>query len=124
MEALKRDILNKYQQNMPQAASDYWRSWLENVEREIAAAPDHYVWLVDTLKTAGRTAPPPLAAQIPNDLLELKEREIQPTQEIYTGGKEIPEKGKHQWRWWMMIFLPLWKLAALWPCILATLKRS
>lgn len=37
---------------------------------------------------------------------------------------EIPEKGKHQWRWWMMIFLPLWKLAALWPCILATMKRS
>lgn len=85
LEALKRDILNKYQQNMPQAASDCWRSWLENVEREIAAVPDHYNWLVDTLKTAGRIAPPPLAAQIPSDLLGLKEREMQPTQEIYTG---------------------------------------
>ena len=84
LEALKRDILSKYQQNMPQAASDCWRSWLENVEREIAAVPDHYNWLVDTLRTAGRTAPPPLAAQILNDLLELREREIQPTQEVST----------------------------------------
>ena len=39
-------------------------------------------------------------------------------------GIEIPEKGKHLWRWWMIIFLPLRKLAALWPCILATLKGS
>ena len=39
-------------------------------------------------------------------------------------GIEIPEKGKRQWRWWMMIFLPLWKLAALWPCISANLKGS
>ena len=54
---------------------------MENVEREIPAVPDHYVWPVDTLKTAGRTAPPPLAGQIPNDLLELREREIQPTKE-------------------------------------------
>lgn len=84
LEALKRDILNKYQQNMPQAASDCWRSWLKNVERERAGVPDHYDWLVDTLKTAGRIAPPPLAAQISNDLLELREREIQPTQEVST----------------------------------------
>ena len=66
---------------MPQSASDYWRTWQENVKREIAAVPDHYVWPVDTLKTAGRTAPPPLAGQIPNDRLELREREIQSTKE-------------------------------------------
>ena len=83
-EALKRDILIKYHQNMPHSASDYWRTWLENVKREIAAVPDHYVWPVDTLKTAGKTTPPPLAGQIPNDLLELREREIQPAQEVST----------------------------------------
>lgn len=92
LEALKRDILNKYQQNIPQAASDCWRSWLENVEREIAAVPDLYDWLVDTLKIAGKTAPLPLAAQIPNDFLELREREIQPTQEICTGRYRNPRE--------------------------------
>ena len=61
LEALESDVLNKYQQNMPHSASDYWRTWLGSVEREIAAVPDHYVWPVDTLKTAGRTAPPTLA---------------------------------------------------------------
>ena len=34
VEALKRDILNKYLKNMPRAASDDWRVWLENVETE------------------------------------------------------------------------------------------
>ena len=66
---------------MSHSASDYGRTQLENVAREIPAVPDHYVWPVDTLKTAGRIAPPPLAGQIPNDLLELGEREIQPTKE-------------------------------------------
>jgi len=36
--------------------------------------------------------PPPSAAQLPNDLLELREREIQPTPEIYTGRYRNPRE--------------------------------
>ena len=84
LEALKRDIPNKYPQNMPQAASEYWKAWLRDVESKIISVPDNYIWPVDKLKSASRTAPPPppSAAQLPNDLLELREREIQPTPEV------------------------------------------
>ncbi|XP_068680383.1 uncharacterized protein [Montipora foliosa] len=92
LEALKRDIPNKYPQNMPQAASEYWKAWLRDVESKIISVPDNYIWPVDKLKTASRTAPPPSAAQLPDDLLELREREIQPTPEIYTGRYRNPRE--------------------------------
>lgn len=82
VEALKRDILNKCPQNIPRAASDDWRVWLENVETEIASVPDHYDWPIDKVKAAARTVPPPSATQLPNNLVELREREIQPTPEV------------------------------------------
>lgn len=72
LEAFKRDIPNKYLQNMPQAASDAWKAWLEDVESELTAVlAQIYDWPVDKLKTATRTAPHRSDAQIPNDLLEL-----------------------------------------------------
>ena len=85
LEALKRDIPNKYLQNMPQAASDAWKVWLEDVESELTAVlAQIYDWPVDKLKTATRTAPHRSDAQIPNDLLELHcmEREIQPIPKV------------------------------------------
>ena len=75
LEALKRDIPNKYPRNMPQAASDAWKAWLEDVESELTSVPAHRP--VDKLKTATRTAPPHS-----DDLLELREREIQPTPKV------------------------------------------
>ena len=82
VDSLKRDILNKYPQNMPRVASDDWRVWLENVETEIASVPDHYDWPIEKLKAVTRTVPPPSATQLPDNLLELREREIQPTPEV------------------------------------------
>ena len=67
---------------MPQAVSDYWKAWLADAEYEITLVPDHYVWPVDKPKAATRTAPSLSAVQIPNDVLELREREIQPTPEV------------------------------------------
>ena len=81
LEALKRDIPNKYPQ-YAQAPSEYWKAWLRDVESKIISVPDNYIWPVDKVKTASRTAPPPSAAQLSGDLLELKEREIQPTPEV------------------------------------------
>ena len=75
LEALKRDIPNKYPRNIPQAAADAWKAWLEDVESELTSVPAD--WPVDKLKTATRTAPP-----YSDDLLELKERVIQPTPEV------------------------------------------
>ena len=82
LKALKRDIPNKYPQNMPQAASEYKKARLRDVESKIISVPDNYIWPVDKLKIASRTAPLPRAAQLPNDLLELREREIQSTPEM------------------------------------------
>ena len=71
LKALKRDIPNKYHQNMLQAASEYWKAWLRDVEYKIISVPDSYIWPVDKLKSASRTAPLPSAAQLSNDLMEL-----------------------------------------------------
>ena len=75
LEALKRDIPNKYPRNIPQAAADAWKAWLEDVQSELASVPAD--WPVDKLKTATRTALP-----YSDDLLELRERVIQPTPEV------------------------------------------
>ena len=75
LEALKRDIPNKYPRNIPQAESDAWKAWLGDVESELTSVLAY--WPVDKLKTATRTAPPHS-----DDLLELREREIQPTPEV------------------------------------------
>ena len=85
LETLKRDIPNKYLQNMPQAASDAWKAWLEDVESELTSVPAQiYDWPVDKLKTARRTAPHRSDAQIPNDVLEqhCNGGEIQPTPKV------------------------------------------
>ena len=39
LEALKRDIPNKYPRNIPQAAADAWKAWLEDVESELTSVP-------------------------------------------------------------------------------------
>ena len=78
-EELKRDIPNKYPQNMPQAASEVWQTWLTREESDLTSVPDHYDWQLDRLKTATRTAPPLSAAQLPN---ELRERETQAAPEV------------------------------------------
>ena len=82
LDALKRDIPNKYPQNMPQAASEVWKTWLTRVESDLTSVPDNYDWPLDRLKSCTKTAPAPSAAQLPNDLLELREREIQAAPEV------------------------------------------
>ena len=52
---------------MPLKASEEWESWLANTEFNLLSVPDNYTWPVDKLK---------------NELLELKEREIQPITEV------------------------------------------
>ena len=63
---------------MPQAASEAWRTWLSRVESDLTTVADHYYWPLDILKTA----PAPSAGQLPNELLELRESEIQPAPEV------------------------------------------
>ena len=67
IEGLKRDIPNKYPKNIPLVASEEWEFWLADTEFNLLSVPDNYTWPVDKLK---------------NELLELKEREIQPITEV------------------------------------------
>ena len=48
----------------------------------LTQVPDSYNWPVDVLKKCARTEPAPPVAQISPDLLELRERETQQTQEV------------------------------------------
>ena len=82
LEALKRDN-SKFRQNLPAAASDAWEEWLDKID-ELTFVPDEYDWPVEQLKNAVRAEPAPPAAQLPADLLELREKEIQPTREVST----------------------------------------
>ena len=77
MEGLKRDIPTKYPKNMPLKASEEWESWLANTEFNLI----RYTWPVDKLKNTSRTV---LAsnAELPHELLELREKEIQPITEV------------------------------------------
>ena len=81
MEGLKRDIPTKYPKNMPLKASEEWESWLANTEFNLLSVPDNYTWPVDELKNTSRTV---LAsnAELPHELLELREKEIQPITEV------------------------------------------
>lgn len=88
MDALRRDI-PKYHQNMPKEAADAWEGWLYQLDG-LTHVPDNYNWPVDMLKTSNRTEPAPPAAQISPDLLELRERETQQTQEVSRQSHIIP----------------------------------
>lgn len=81
MEGLKRDIPTKYAKNMPLKASQEQESWLPNTDFNLLSVPDNYTWPVHKLKNASRTV---LAsnAELPNELLELREKEIQPITEV------------------------------------------
>ena len=63
---------------MPLKASEEWESWLANT---VLLVPDNYTWPVDKLKNTSRTV---LAsnAELPHELLELREKEIQPIREV------------------------------------------
>lgn len=82
VESLKRDI-PKYRQNLPKAASNSWERWLNKID-DLIIVPDDYDWPVQKLKKAVRTEPANLTAHLSADLLELREKEIQPTQEVST----------------------------------------
>ena len=81
MVVLKRDIPTKYPKNMPLKASEEWESWLAKTEFNLLSVPDNYTWPVDKLKNTSRTV---LAsnAELPHELLELREKEIQPITEV------------------------------------------
>lgn len=81
LEALMPDI-PKYHQNMPETASDAWEQWLDKVDT-LAHVPNDYDWPIDILKNAARARPPPPAALISPDLLEMRDKETQPTQEVH-----------------------------------------
>ena len=47
-----------------------------------ATAPDEYDWAIDTLKLTARSEPVQPAEQLAEELLELRDRETQPTREV------------------------------------------
>ena len=77
--ALERDM-PKYQRNMPEDSFYSWRQWFERVK--CATNPNDYIWAVDTLRLAARCEALPIAEQLPDELLQLRERENQPTREV------------------------------------------
>ena len=81
IEGLKRDIPNKCPKNIPLVASEEWEFWLANTEFNLLSVPDNYTWPVDKLKNTSRTV---LAsnAELPHELLELREKEIQSITEV------------------------------------------
>jgi len=80
VDALRRDI-PRYHHNMPKEAADAWEGWLNQLDG-LTQVPESYNWPVDVLKKSTRTEPAPPVAQISPDLLELRERETQQTQEV------------------------------------------
>ena len=80
VDALRRDI-PRYHHNMPKEAADVWEGWLDRLNG-LTHVPDSYNWPVDVLKKCARTEPAPPVAQISPDLMELREREAQQTQEV------------------------------------------
>ena len=66
---------------MPLKASEEWESWLAKTEFNLSSVPDNYTWPVDKLKNTPRTV---LASngELPNELLELREEEIQPITKV------------------------------------------
>ena len=80
VEALKRGI-PKYHLNMPQPASSTWEQCLGKIDG-LTFVPESYEWPVTKLKNARRTELAPPSAHLPPDLLELREKEVQPTQEV------------------------------------------
>lgn len=67
---------------MPEAASNFWKNWLDNIET-ILDTPDNYDWPLENLKDATRTEPvPPPSVQLPSDLQSLIDKETEPTREV------------------------------------------
>ena len=80
VDALRRDI-PRYQHNMPKEASDIWEKWLHQLD-ELTFVPASYCCPIEKLAKSARTEPTPPASLIAPDLLELRERETQQTQEV------------------------------------------
>ena len=77
--ALERDI-PKYQYQMPETQFNTWKQWVAMAKS--ATAPDEYDWAIDTLKLTARSEPVQPAEQLAEELLELRDRETQPTREV------------------------------------------
>ncbi|XP_074628853.1 uncharacterized protein LOC141886566 isoform X1 [Acropora palmata] len=90
VDALRRDI-PRYQHNMPKEASDTWEKWLHQLD-ELTFVPASYCCPIEKLAKSARTEPAPPTSLIAPDLLELRERETQQTQEIYTGRYRNPRE--------------------------------
>ena len=80
VDALRRDI-PRYQHNMPKEASDTWEKWLHQLD-ELTFVPASYCCPIEKLAKSARTEPAPPTSLIAPDLLELRERETQQTQEV------------------------------------------
>ena len=66
---------------MPKEASDTWEKWLHQLD-ELTFVPASYCCPIGKLAKSVRTEPAPPASLIAPDLLELRERETQQTQEL------------------------------------------
>ena len=77
---MKRDI-PRVEQHFPAAAAERWKAWVGNADT-LTDLPEEYDWVLDKLQVCQKCQPSTVDSEIPQEILSLREKELEPTRQV------------------------------------------